>query len=122
MKRTIAQPRKRPNKEMSGVDFDALPPAEKERIFNEIETGTPEQRRAESRPLNKAEQARWNKVKRKAGRPRIGKGIKLISLSIERGLLDRADSYARAHKISRAQLIARGIVGIIGEDRKAKAG
>ena len=108
--------------EMSGRDFDALPAAEKERIFQEIERGTPEQRRAESRPLNAAERARWKRVKNKVGRPRVGKGVKTIALSIERGLLERADAYAGKHGISRAQVIAQGLLGLLGDDRRAKAG
>jgi hypothetical protein len=116
-----AKPTTKRNPEMTGRDFDALSPAEKERIFNEIERGTPEQRRAQSRPLNAAERARWKRVRNKVGRPRIGKGVKTIALSIEQGLLERADAYAGSHGISRAQVVARGLLSILGNDH-AKAG
>jgi hypothetical protein len=109
MKRKMTRKSQNKPVEMSGHDFDALSAEEKERIFQEIERGTPEQRRAESRPLNAAERARWKRIKKKIGRPRIGKGVKTISLSMEGGLLERADAYAKALGISRAQLVARGL-------------
>jgi hypothetical protein len=62
-----------------------------------------------SRPLNAAERARWHKAKRKLGRPKVGKGVKVISLSLERGLLSRADKAAKKLGISRAQLVSQGL-------------
>lgn len=99
--------------EMTGEEFEALPAAEKEQIWQEIDrsvTGkTLKQLRAESRPLDTAERARWERAKNKGRRPRIGKGAKVIALSVERGLLARADKYARRMGVSRAQLVALGL-------------
>ena len=53
---------------MTGRDFDALPAAEKERIFQELERGTPEQRRAESRPPNAKEQKMFDRIAMISGR------------------------------------------------------
>jgi hypothetical protein len=59
---------------LTGRDFDALPHAQKERIFQELEAKSTEELLAESRPLSRKERAEWNQIKRKMGRPRIGKG------------------------------------------------
>jgi hypothetical protein len=102
--------------EMTGRDFDALPEVEKQRIIAEIESKTPEQHVAESRPLNKRERAEWNAMKRKgsAGRPKLGpRGVKVIALSVERDLLDRADSYAQAHGLKRAELFTQAVRGVL---------
>jgi hypothetical protein len=53
-------------------------------------------------------------VKRKnPGRPKVGKGVRVISLSVERGLLERADHYAQQHGLTRAQLFARGLAAVL---------
>lgn len=118
-RKTRARTRARPTpagREMTGEDFDALSPAEKPRIVDEIDRGTPAQRTAESRPLNPAERAQRRRFKKRlTGRPKIGKGVKTIALSIEKGLLERADAHARALDISRAQLVARGLLSVLPE-------
>jgi metal-responsive CopG/Arc/MetJ family transcriptional regulator len=48
-------------------------------------------------------------TKRRRGRPRVGRGVRVISVSIERDLLARADALARRLHISRAALIARAL-------------
>lgn len=56
---------------------------------------------------------------RKRGRPRKGAGAKVISVSVEKGMLDRCDALARRLSISRAALIGRGIRAVLaaaGED------
>jgi hypothetical protein len=93
--------------------FIALSDSHKQRIVEEIEAETPDQRLARSRPLNSRERAQWRRFK-KLGRPRIGKGAKTISLTVEKDLLKRADAYAKQHGISRARLIAQGLEVILG--------
>jgi len=113
-KRTTTKPTVVRPTELTGDVFDALPAAEKERIFQGIERQTPAQRLAESRPLNRRERAIRRSIKRKAGRPRIGKGTTNISVSLEKGLLKRADAYARRRGMSRSELIARGVEVLLG--------
>ncbi len=76
---------------------------------------------AESRPLSPEMRARWNRAKRGPGRPRVGAGVKVISLSIEGELLGKADREARRLKISRAQLVARGLRAVLPAKRKRAA-
>ncbi len=61
-------------------------------------------------PTQKA-RAKWQKAKR--GRPREGEGAKVISVSIERGLLERSDKLAKKMRISRARLVARGLRAVL---------
>jgi hypothetical protein len=67
----------------------------------------------ESRPLSATERAAWAKARRKPGRPRKGAGVKVISVSVERGLLSRADLLAGALGVSRASLIERGLQAVL---------
>jgi hypothetical protein len=102
------------NRRKSDIDeFISLPDSEKERIFRELDAETAEQSLARSRPLNAKERTQWRRF-RKLGRPRIGKGAKTISLTVEKDLLKRADAYAKQHGISRARLIAQGLEVILG--------
>jgi N-acyl-D-aspartate/D-glutamate deacylase len=52
---------------------------------------------------------RWTRARRKVGRPRLGRGAQVISVSVERTLLDRSDALAKRMGVSRAGLIARGL-------------
>ena len=72
---------------------------------------------AKSRPLTPAQKARWNKVQSslnaKRGRPVRGRGAKVISLSEEQSLLERADALAKKEGVSRASIVARGLEAIL---------
>jgi len=71
----------------------------------------------EFKPLTPAQRRKWNKLQaamkaehRKAvGRPKKGAGVKVISLSVEKNLLERADAAAKKNDLTRAQLVARGL-------------
>jgi hypothetical protein len=43
------------------------------------------------------------------GRPVVGKGAKIVPVSIERGLLKEADRFAKRHKLKRSQMVAEGL-------------
>jgi hypothetical protein len=68
--------------------------------------------RLPGRPLTPAQQRVWEKVRR-PGRPRVGQGVEVISLSVEKGLLKLADATAKSQGISRAELFARGLKKVI---------
>ena len=69
-------------------------------------------------PMSAAARARWARAKRKPGRPRRGKGAKVISVSVERGLLSRSDALAKDLGLSRAGLIERGLKAILSAEGK----
>ena len=66
-----------------------------------------------SRELTPAEQSRWQRARRKPGRPRVGDGVQVISVSLEKGLLSRADRLAKKLQLPRTQLIALGLEALL---------
>jgi hypothetical protein len=70
----------------------------------------------ESRPLNAEERLLWRKARRKPGRPRVGRGARVISVSVERDLLVRSDALAQRLGISRASLVARGLRAVLAAE------
>jgi hypothetical protein len=59
-----------------------------------------------SRPLTPVEREQWQRVKRKRGRPKVGRGFQRVSISVEKGLLKRINAYAKKKRVSRSGLIA----------------
>lgn len=110
---------KMPIKEMTGEEFDALPVREKDRIFQEIEQKGPAQLLAESRPLSKAERARDRRIRANMGRPKIGEGVSVISLSMEQGLLRTVDAFAHAHNLKRSELVSQALRAFTGGSDKS---
>ena len=79
----------------NGAEFDALSAREKERYFQYLEQGGHRRRSAGGTPM------------KKMGRPVAGAGAKVVAMSVERGLLKRADAYARQRGWKRSELFAR---------------
>ena len=69
-------------------------------------------------PLTPVARQRWERAVRKPGRPRRGKGVKVISVSVEQELLERSDELARALGVSRARLIERGLRVVLTANSK----
>ena len=72
-------------------------------------------------PWTKKDKELLDRAMRKPGRPRKGLGSLTIALSIERGLLSRADRLAKKRGISRAQLVAAALEGVITGKMKLPA-
>jgi hypothetical protein len=70
------------------------------------------------KPLSNAARKRWERARRKPGRPRRGSGVKVISVSVERDLLDRSDKLAHSLGVSRARLIERGLRVVLATNGK----
>jgi len=90
-------------------EFLALSPEEKEREYQAVDR---EFIWAETKPLTAEDRKAWKKFRervRTRGRPKVGQGAKVVSVSIEGGLLKRTDALARRKGVSRAQLVARGL-------------
>src|SRR5688500_18612538 len=97
--------------------FMALPEAEKQRQLAEFDKEF-----VPTRAATAAERRQMRIAKAKGrgrGRPRVGEGAEKISLSVERGLLKRADALAKQRKMSRAELVS---VALQAELSRAKAG
>jgi hypothetical protein len=72
----------------------------------------------EFQPLTGAARERWLRARHKRGRPRRGKGAKVISVTVEKGLLARSDSLARDLGLTRAGLIERGLKAVLAVEGK----
>jgi hypothetical protein len=62
-----------------------------------------------TKPLTGRQKAQHRRAGLKVGRPRVGRGAKRYSITLERGLAEKADALARKKKLSRSELIARGL-------------
>jgi hypothetical protein len=105
------------NKKSPVERFMALSDAEKEAEIapfqkEDLGPGLP------GRALTPAERKRWQRVKRGLGRPKIGLGAAIVPVSIERGLLQKVDAYARANRLKRSQMVAEGL-RLVMRNRKA---
>ena len=93
--------------------FMALTETEKDAevaIYDKFPDGFPSKPlRKSDKTLHKTARARGRAVARSAGRPMIGKGAKIVPVSIERGLLKEADRFAKRHKLKRSQMVAEGL-------------
>lgn len=69
-----------------------------------------------SKPLTAEERVWWERVRRRPGRPRRGRGAKVVSVSIEQELLARSDALAKNLGISRALLIERGLKAVLAAE------
>ena len=90
-------------------DFEALTKAQKEQLFNECEALADDDKGRTLTPAQRSLHARA----RRRGRPRKGRGVRVVSLSIETDLLRRAERLARARGMSRSELFSRGLRAII---------
>ena len=89
--------------------FDRLTDAEKEAIYEECEHVGPE----DGLPLTADDIRKHRKAGLRPGRPRVGLGAARINISIERGLLRKADAFARRHKLSRAAVVAKSLDALL---------
>ena len=70
------------------------------------------------RPLTKRQRAIWERAKRQPSRSifvvdRTGKGTEPVVLELDARLLKRLDAYAGAHRMTRAQLIEKGLRSVL---------
>jgi hypothetical protein len=73
------------------------------------------------KPLTARERAEWESIKRGRGRPKVGKGVKVVSVSIERDLLARTDKAAKRAGVSRAKLVSAGLRRVLAELESGRA-
>ena len=69
-----------------------------------------------AKPLTAQERVRDQQARRKRGRPRIGGGARPVLVTLELSLLQRSDTYAAKHGLSRSALIARALEELLGKN------
>lgn len=67
-------------------------------------------------PMTSEARSRFERARKKRGRPRQGQGARAISVTVERRLLAESDALARALGITRAGLIARGLKAVLAAE------
>jgi len=64
----------------------------------------------QGKPLTRRDREIHRVARRKQmGRPKIGKGTQAVSITIELGLLKKADAVAKRRKVNRSQLITQAL-------------
>jgi len=89
-------------------DFEALSDEQKEELYQECESIGTDQIGA---PLTLAQRRLHERAVR--GRPRKGRGAQIVSLSIEKDLLRRAERLAKSQGLSRSELFSRGLRALL---------
>jgi len=67
-------------------------------------------------PMTGEARARFERARKKRGRPRQGQGAQAISITVERRLLAESDALAKALGITRARLVARGLKAVLAAE------
>jgi hypothetical protein len=65
------------------------------------------------RPLKAQDRRALARAAHRGGRPRIGAGAQRINITVEQTLLSHADAYARKHGLSRAAVVAEGLMRVL---------
>lgn len=65
--------------------------------------------------LDEHTRRQWERIRKKPGRPRRGRGAKAISVTVEKALLARTDRLAKKLKVSRAAIIEHGLRRVLRE-------
>ncbi|HEY8748103.1 MAG TPA: hypothetical protein VIM11_09020 [Tepidisphaeraceae bacterium] len=99
--------------ELTGRRLDAMTPVQKQKIVDDIDRSTPARRRAQSTAPTPAQRARLDRAAKKMGRPRLGKGTRVVSVTVEVDLLKRADAFATAQGLKRSELFTRGLKSVL---------
>ena len=71
------------------------------------------------RPLRASDKALHRRAASRGGRPKIGRGAVIVPISIERGLLEQVNSFARINHLKRSQMVAEGLKLLMSSRRKA---
>jgi len=103
-------------KSLTGRAIDAMTPAERQKLLDDLDSQTPAQRRANSRPPTVSEKARAIRAGKAMGRgrPKLGKeGTRVVSVTVEVNLLKQADAFAAAAGMKRSELFTQGLRGIL---------
>jgi len=91
------------------LEMNAAELAEATRQYDREYIGTP------GKALSVAQKKQHERAKARMGRPVVGKGHKVISTSMELGLLREADALAKRRRVNRATLIAEGLRLVLGK-------
>lgn len=101
-----------------GPSFDALSDEQKQQVSDYLDR---EDVTAEFSPLTPGQRKRWERIRRGPGRPKIGKGTKVVSVTVEKDLLGRADAFARDAGLTRARVVGLALESFLKPSRRRTA-
>lgn len=110
----------RKNDELTVQRFESMSAAERQKIVDELDQLTTEQIRAMSRPPTAAEHRKLLRAVNKLGRPKIGKGTRNISITVEIDLLKRAEAYSRRKHMKRSEVFSLGLMRLLKDANGTK--
>jgi|GEM_PF-3016070 len=93
---------------LTGRIFDAMSAAEKQAVYDEIDSMSRQELLTKLRPASPDDIARAQRIVRR-GRPKIGKGTRQISITVEADLLKEAEAYSRKNGLKRSELISQAL-------------
>jgi hypothetical protein len=100
---------KRSSRRLTATAFEKLPDAEKDRIYDEIDAKAATFFQ-DAKPLTKWQKDALSKGHKRLGRPRLGAdGTRVVSVTIEKGLLIEADKFAKSMGLKRSDLFSRSV-------------
>ena len=100
-------------KRLTGRAVSAMTPAQRQRLADELDAETPAERLARSKPLTPRQRERIMRAGKQMGRPRLGKGTRVVSVTVELDLLKRADAFAASAGMKRSELFTRGLHSVL---------
>jgi hypothetical protein len=104
-KKRSARPHAKPHWEMNGKELAAATAEfDREMVVEEF------------RPPRRESRARFERTRRKRGRPRQGEGAQPVSVTVERRLLAQTDALAKDLGLTRAGVIARGLRAMLAAE------
>ena len=69
--------------------------------------------------LSPTSRQQWERARTKLGRPRKGRGVKVIAVTVEKTLPARSDALAPRMGVSRAGLVERGLKAVLAAQGEA---
>ena len=107
--------KQRKEQELSGRQIDAMSPAQRQKLIEDLERTSPEERWTKAKAPSAAERRRQIRAARGMSRPKTGKGKRHISITVETDLLRRAEDYSRRNRIKRSELFSLGLEKVLAE-------
>jgi len=94
---------------MKKINPDTMTRAELDRLGAAAEKVT----YRNTQPLKSQDRRALAQAAHRCGRPRIGAGARRINITVEQTLLTRVDAYARKQGLTRAALVAQGLMRVL---------
>ena len=107
--------KQRREQELTGRQIDAMTPAQRQILIEELERTSPEERWAQAESPSTAERRRQIRAAKGMSQPKNGKRKRHISITVEAELLRRAEDFSRRNHMKRSELFTLGLQKVLAE-------